>query len=116
MLTLVSTFFFLPKHFVQTAGTDSQTHSDGGDRESTPEKLQDDHDDSGSSQPSDVSKGDDHVVYGSLRSIITSPVYLLSVMWMVFLQLRFLFMMISLNKTIELVVDNDEDLGMFHQD
>ncbi|GFR84268.1 solute carrier family 43 member 3 [Elysia marginata] len=96
LLTLVSTYFFLPKHFIKkpldadTIGTGSLQECIERSRElKKPEKLP------------------------PLRSLILSPTYLLHLYWTAVLQLRYMFIMSSLNVTLQNLLPSKQEVSQY---
>ncbi|XP_005102603.1 solute carrier family 43 member 3 [Aplysia californica] len=100
LLTLVSTFFFLPKKFIVKPTLPAKRTADVAyDGEVAVELTSD----------KATSEESPEGPRQSLMSCIVSPIYILHVIWLSILQLRFYFLLGSLNKSLEDLLDNDKD-------
>ncbi|CAL1533612.1 unnamed protein product [Lymnaea stagnalis] len=100
LLTLISTFLFLPKDFIQKPAVRNRRDADiAGDLDAAVE-LRDKRSDELTQQPEDKR---------TLLQCVLSSIYLLHVFWICVLQLRFYFLIGSLNKTLEILLHKNGD-------
>ncbi|RUS72509.1 hypothetical protein EGW08_019737 [Elysia chlorotica] len=104
LLTLVSTFFFLPKDFIKKPTVDPDENAGAGDEKEAQIKL-------ASSDKRRVSEESD--VKPSLSSQMLTPTYILHVYWLSVLQLRFYFLLGSLNTMLENMLDSKDEVSRY---
>ncbi|KAH3734828.1 hypothetical protein DPMN_041277 [Dreissena polymorpha] len=99
LLTLVSTFFFLPKDFIPRAQTKAQS-PDAVDETEVSVELLSDKKAINAAEESAPSKP-------SLRSCLCKPVFITHVIWLCLLQLRFFFFIGTLNQYLNRLFKED---------
>lgn len=103
-LTLISTFLFLPKDFIQKPAVKNRREADiAGDQDAAVE-LKAGHSEELTKQPEDKR---------TLLQCVLSSIYLLHVFWICVLQLRFYFLLGSLNKTLEILLQSKEEVSSY---
>ncbi|XP_076459274.1 equilibrative nucleobase transporter 1-like [Babylonia areolata] len=112
LLTMVSTFFFLPEGFIAKVAPEPVVLNVG---RRNSEGLPNEHSDEDNAHEREplLRSGKKEEQKESIKSCILSPMYCLHVLWMSILQLRFLFFIGSLNTWLNSLFHNTEDVSHY---
>ncbi|GFR84277.1 solute carrier family 43 member 3 [Elysia marginata] len=105
LLTFISTFFFLPKHFIEKPGERPVENALDENQREVEIRL------ANNGKPSEFEPEED--VKPTLISQMSTPTYILHVYWLSVLQLRFYFLLGSLNTMLEKLLDSKDEVSRF---
>lgn len=112
-LTLINTFLFLPKDFIDKKTADisdvmSTKEKTAGENSGEQHSLKNINNDSSSDNFAKSSKPNQ-----SLKTYMLSPLYIMHVFWFCLLKLRFYYFVNTLNTTLERRLQSQEDISYF---